>query len=373
MKKILKFIVSSLFLASFFVVGCAQNPGGSGSGLLPSSEGNNPFEMLLSHHNGIRFEVPTIVFKDDYGKSDLCLPFHLTREEDGNLLEDHTLDIPDDFEVYFPDLNKSYKPSSIRSYFDYSYKETMVNEGFLYLTLNKIEAKKGDYKTIITAKDSRNTSMLYVPALFNKVIVLKYKVEATSDNVYLRTYFVFCDDSDEFDLEKLPIYSIKSDDFYSINDPKSTIECDFDFNRFSICYKEPSQVFGDYSEKKFTSKFDYSSQEQTNNIDVTYEDNTLIINANGEYSEMVPSYEDEKRKIDCNVTCKLKLVDISSGDNYNLELIWKIKDFYYEQVFSREEFNEETGMIEEVTETSGYKVYVDSFINRTFTQTINMR
>ena len=101
----------------------------------------------------------------------------------------------------------------------------------------------------------------------------------------------------------------------------------------------------------------------------------MIINVNGEYCERVPSYsyEDEKREIDCNVTCKLKLVDISSGDNYNLELIWKIKDFYYEQVFSREEFNKETGIIEEVTETSGTKVYVDSFINRTFNQTINMR
>lgn len=372
MKKILKFIVSSLFLASFFVVGCAQNPGG---GSLPSSEGNNPFDMLLSHHDETNFYVPTIVFKDDYGR-DSCLYFGLAREEDGNLLEDHTLDIPDDFKVYFPDLNKSYKPDSMRSYFDYSYKETMANEGFLYLTLNKIEAKKGDSKTIITAKDSRDTytSMLYVPALFNKVIVLKYKVEMESYGVYLRTYFVFCDDSDEFDLEKLPIYSIKSDDSYSRNDPKSTIECDFDFNQFSIRYIEPSVVYGDYSEKKFTSKFDYSSQEQTN-IDVTYEDNTLIINANGEYSEMVPSYEDEdeKREIDCNVTCKVKLVDISSGDNYNLELIWKIKDFYYEQVFSREEFNEETGIMEEVLEPSGNKVYVDSFINRTFNQTINMR
>ena len=373
MKKILKFIVSSLFLASFFVVGCAQNPGG---GSLPSSEGNNPFDMLLSHHDETNFYVPTIVFKDDYGRNS-CLYFGLAREEDGNLLEDHTLDIPDDFKVYFPDLNKSYKPDSMRSYFDYSYKETMANEGFLYLTLNKIEAKKGDSKTIITAKDSRDTytSMLYVPALFNKVIVLKYKVEMESYGVYLRTYFVFCDDSDEFDLEKLPIYSIKSDDSYSRNDPKSTIECDFDFNQFSIRYIEPSVVYGDYSEKKFTSKFDYSSQEQTNNIDVTYEDNTLIINANGEYSEMVPSYEDEgeERKIDCNVTCKVKLVDISSGDNYNLELIWKVKDFYYEQVFSREEFNEETGIMEEVLELSGNKVYVDSFINRTFNQTINMR
>ena len=374
MKKILKFIVSSLFLASFFVVGCAQNPSGSGSGLLPSSEGNNPMEMLLSYKDEFQFKVPTIVVDKYYDGTDMFLSFSLRREEDGNLLEDHTLDIPDDFEVYFPDLNKSYKPSSIRSYFDYSYKETMVNEGFLYLTLNKIEAKKGDYKTIITAKDSRNTSMLYVPALFNKVIVLKYKVEATSNGVYLRTYFVFCDDSDEFELEKLPIYSIKSDDFYSIDDLKSTIECDFDFNQFSIRYIEPSLVYGDYSEKKFTSKFDYSSQEQTN-IDVTYEDNTLIINANGKYCERVPSYEDEgeERKIDCNFTCKLKLVDISSGDNYNLELIWKIKDFYYEEVFPREEFNKETGIMEEVTETSGYKVYVDSFINRTFTQTINMR
>lgn len=376
MKKILKFIVSSLFLASFFVVGCAQNPGGSGSGLLPSSEGNDPFDMLLSHYDETNFYVPTIVFKDDYG-SDSFLYFGLAREEDGNLLIDNRGDFPSDFKVYFPDLNNSYIPRSMTSYFDYSYKETMANEGFLYLTLNKIEARKGDSKTIITAKDSRDTytSMLYVPALFNKVIVLKYKVEATSNNVYLRTYFVFCDDSDEFELEKLPIYSIKSDDSYSRNDPKSTIECDFDFNRFSICYKEPSQVLGDYSEKKFTSKFDYSSQEQTNNIDVTYEDNTLIINANGEYSEMVPSYEDEdeKREIDCNVTCKLKLVDISSGDNYNLELIWKVKDFYYEEVFSRKEFNKETGIIEEVTETSGNKVYVDSFINRTFNQTIYMR
>lgn len=370
MKKILKFIVSSLFLASFFVVGCAQNPGG---GSLPSSEGNNPFDMLLSHHDETNFYVPTIVFYDDYGKSDSCLYFGLSREEDGNLLIDNSGNIPDDFKVYFPDLNKSYTPRSMTSYFDYSYKETMANEGFLYLTLNKIEARKGDSKTIITASDAPYFSMLYVPALFNKVIVLKYKVEETSYGVFLRTDFVFCDDSDEFELEKLPIYSIKSDDSYSIDDLKSTIECDFDFNRFSICYKEPSQVFGDYSEKKFTSKFDYSSQEQTNNIDVTYEDNTLIINANGEYSEMVPSYEDEKRKIDCNVTCKLKLVDISSGDNYNLELIWKIKDFYYEEVFPREEFNKETGIMEEVTETSGYKVYVDSFINRTFTQTINMR
>lgn len=377
MKKILKFIVSSLFLASFFVVGCAQNPGGSGSGLLPSSEGNNPMEMLLSYKDEFQFKVPTMVVDKYYDGTDMFLSFSLRREEDGNLLEDHTLDIPDDFKVYFPDLNMSYKPSSIRSYFDYSYKETMANEGFLYLTLNKIEAKKGDYKTIITAKDSRNTSMLYVPALFNKVIVLKYKVEPTSYDVYLRTYFVLCDDSDVFDLEKLPIYSIKSDDSYSIDNPKSTIECDFDFNRFSICYNEPSGVYGDYSEKKFTSKFDYSSQEQTN-IDVTYEDNTLIINANGEYCERVPSYsyedEGEERKIDCNVTCKVKLVDISSGDNYNLELIWKVKDFYYEEVVSREEFfNKETGIIEEVTETSGYKVYVDSFINRTFTQTINMR
>ena len=65
MKKILKFIVSSLFLASFFVVGCAQNPGGSGSGLLPSSEGNDPFDMLLSHHDETNFYVPTIVFYDD--------------------------------------------------------------------------------------------------------------------------------------------------------------------------------------------------------------------------------------------------------------------------------------------------------------------
>lgn len=373
MKKILKFIVSSLFLASFFVVGCAQNPGGSG--LLPSSEGNNPMEMLLSYKKEFQFNVPTIVVDKYYDGTDTFLSFSLRREEDGNLLEDHTLDIPDDFKVYFPDLNKSYKPDSIRSYFDYSYKETMANEGFLYLTLNKIEAKKGDYKTIITAKDSRNTSMLYVPALFNKVIVLKYKVEEFSSDVYLRTYFVFCDDSDEFELEKLPIYSIKSDDSYSIDDLKSTIECDFDFNQFSIRYIEPSQVFGDYSEKKFTSKFDYSSQEQTN-IDVTYEDNTLIINANGEYYESVPSYsyEDEERKIDCNVTCKVKLVDISSGDNNNLELIWKIKDLYYEEVVSREEFfNKETGIMEEVTETSGYKVYVDSFINRTFNQTINMR
>jgi len=378
MKKILKFIVSSLFLASFFVVGCVQNSGGSGSGLLPSSEGNDPFDMLLSHHDETNFYVPTIVFYDDYGKSDSCLYFDLSREEDGNLLENHRLDIPGDFKVYFPDLNMSYTPRSMTSYFDYSYKETMENEGFLYLTLNKIEAKKGDYKTIITAKDSRDTytSMLYVPALFNKVIVLKYKVEVTSYGVYLRTYFVFCDDSDVFDLEKMPIYSIKSDDSYSIDNPKSTIECDFDFNRFSICYNEPSGVYGDYSEKKFTSKFDYSSQEQTN-IDVTYEDNTLIINANGEYCERVPSYsyedEGEERKIDCNVTCKVKLVDISSGDNYNLELIWKVKDFYYEQVFSREEFNEETGIMEEVLEPSGNKVYVDSFINRTFTQTINMR
>ena len=376
MKKILKFIVSSLFLASFFVVGCAQNPGGSGSGLLPSSEGNDPFDMLLSHYDETNFYVPTIVFKDDYG-SDSFLYFGLAREEDGNLLIDNRGNFPSDFKVYFPDLNNSYIPRSMTSYFDYSYKETMANEGFLYLTLNKIEARKGDSKTIITAKDSRDTytSMLYVPALFNKVIVLKYKVEVTSYGVYLRTYFVFCDDSDEFELEKLPIYSIKSDDSYSRNDPKSTIECDFDFNRFSICYKEPSQVLGDYSEKKFTSKFDYSSQEQTNNIDVTYEDNTLIINANGEYSEMVPSYEDEdeKREIDCNVTCKLKLVDISSDDNYNLELIWKVKDFYYEEVFSRKEFNKETGIIEEVTETSGNKVYVDSFINRTFNQTIYMR
>lgn len=378
MKKILKFIVSSLFLASFFVVGCAQNPGGSGSGLLPSSEGNNPFEMLLSHHDGIRFEVPTIVFYDDNVKSDSCLHFDLSQEEDGNLLKNYRGDIPSDFEVYFPDLNKSYTPRSMTSYYDYSYKETMTNEGFLYLTLNKIEARKGDSKTIITAKDSRDTytSMLYEPALFNKVIVLKYKVEATSIGVYLWTDFVLCDDSDEFDLEKLPIYSIKSDDSYSRNDPKSTIECDFDFNQFSIRYIEPSQVFGDYSEKKFTSKFDYSSQEQTN-IDVTYEDNTLIINANGEYCERVPSYsyedEGEERKIDCNVTCKVKLVDISSGDNYNLELIWKVKDFYYEEVVSREEFNEETGMIEEIIETVGNKVYVDSFINRTFNQTINMR
>lgn len=374
MKKILKFIVSSLFLASFFVVGCAQNPGG---GSLPSSEGNNPFEMLLSYKDEFQFKVPTIVVDKYYDGTDMFLSFSLRREEDGNLLEDHTLDIPDDFKVYFPDLNKSYKPDSMRSYFDYSYKETMANEGFLYLTLNKIEAKKGDSKTIITASDAPYFSMLYVPALFNKVIVLKYKVEETSYRVYLWTDFVLCDDSDEFELEKLPIYSIKSDDSYSIDNPKSTIECDFDFNRFSICYNEPSGVYGDYSEKKFTSKFDYSSQEQTN-IDVTYEDNTLIINANGEYCERVPSYsyedEGEERKIDCNVTCKVKLVDISSGDNYNLELIWKIKDLYYEEVVSREEFfNKETGIIEEVTETSGYKVYVDSFINRTFTQTINMR
>lgn len=374
MKKILKFIVSSLFLASFFVVGCAQNPGG---GSLPSSEGNNPFDMLLSHHDGIRFKVPTIVFYDDNVKSDSCLYLDLSQEEDGNLLKNYSGRIPSDFEVYFPDLNKSYTPRSMTSYYDYSYKETMTNEGFLYLTLNKIEARKGDSKTIITAKDSRDTytSMLYEPALFNKVIVLKYKVEATSIGVYLWTDFVFCDDSGEFDLEKMPIYSIESDDSYSINDPKSTIECDFDFNRFSICYNEPSGVYGDYSEKKFTSKFDYFSQEQTNNIDVTYEDNTLIINANGKYSEMVPSYEDEdeKREIDCNVTCKLKLVDISSVDNDKNRLIWKVKDFYYEEVFSREEFNKETGIIEEVTETSGNKVYVDSLINRTFTQTINMR
>lgn len=371
MKKILKFIVSSLFLASFFVVGCAQNPSGSGSGLLPSSEGNNPFDMLLSHHNGIRFKVPTIVFKDDYG-SDSFLYFHLSREEDGNLLEDHTLDIHDDFEVYFPDLNNSYTPRSMTSYFDYSYKETMANEGFLYLTLNKIEAKKGDYKTIITAKDSRNTSMLYVPALFNKVIVLKYKVEVTSNNVYLRTYFVFCDDSDEFDLEKMPIYSIKSDDSYSIDGLKSTIECDFDFNNFYISSYMDSRGYD--CEKYFTTNDDYYYPQEKSNIkSVTYEGDTLIINANGKYWERVPSYEDEKREIDCNVTCKLKLVDISSGDNNKFELIWKIKDFYYEQVFSREEFNIETGIIEEVTETSGYKVYVDSFINRTFTQTINMR
>lgn len=374
MKKILKFIVSSLFLASFFVVGCAQNPGG---GSLPSSEGNNPFDMLLSHYDETHFNVPTIVFYDDYGKSDSCLYFGLAREEDGNLLIDNSGNIPDDFKVYFPDLKESYTPRSMTSYFDYSYKETMANEGFLYLTLNKIEARKGDSKTIITASDAPYFSMLYVPALFNKVIVLKYKVEKESYGVYLRTDFVLCDDSDEFDLEKLPIYSIKSDDSYSRNDPKSTIECDFDFNQFSIRYIEPSVVYGDYSEKKFTSKFDYSSQEQTNNIDVTYEDNTLIINANGEYCERVPSYsyedEGEERKIDCNVTCKVKLVDISSGDNYNLELIWKVKDFYYEQVFPREEFNEETGIMEEVLEPSGIKVYVDSFINRTFTQTINMR
>ena len=373
MKKILKFIVSSLFLASFFVVGCAQNPSGSGSGLLPSSEGNNPFDMLLSHHNGIRFKVPTIVFKDDYG-SDSFLYFHLSREEDGNLLEDHTLDIHDDFEVYFPDLNNSYTPRSMTSYFDYSYKETMANEGFLYLTLNKIEARKGDYKTIITAKDSRDTytSMLYVPALFNKVIVLKYKVEVTSDNVYLWTDFVFCDDSDEFDLEKMPIYSIKSDDSYSIDGLKSTIECDFDFNNFYISSYMDSRGYD--CEKYFTTNDDYYYPQEKSNIkSVTYEGDTLIINANGKYWERVPSYEDEKREIDCNVTCKLKLVDISSGDNNKFELIWKIKDFYYEQVFSREEFNIETGIMEEVTETSGNKVYVDSLINRTFTQTINMR
>ena len=144
---------------------------------------------------------------------------------------------------------------------------------------------------------------------------------------------------------------------------------------FQFVIRSLRRFWGDYSEKKFTSKFDYSSQEQTNNIDVTYEDNTLIINANGEYSEMVPSYEDEdeKREIDCNVTCKLKLVDISSDDNYNLELIWKVKDFYYEEVFSRKEFNKETGIMEEVIEPSGNKVYVDSFINRTFNQTIYMR
>ncbi len=373
MKKILKFIVSSLFLASFFVVGCAQNPSGSGSGLLPSSEGNNPFEMLLSHHDEIDFYVPTIVFKDDYGKSDLCLHFDLSREEDGNLLEDHTLDIPDDFKVYFPDLNMSYKPSSMTSYFDYSYKETMANEGFLYLTLNKIEAKKGDYKTIITAKDSRNTSMLYVPALFNKVIVLKYKVEATSNDVYLRTYFVFCDDSDEFELEKLPIYQINSDEYSSLDyNGLVKIGCSFDFNNFYISYME----WGYDCEKYFTTNDDYYYPQEKSNIkSVTYEGDTLIINANGKYSERVPSYEDEdvERKIDCNVTCKLKLVDTSSVDNDKIRLIWKVKDFYYEEVFPREEFNEETGIMEKVLEPSGIKVYVDSFINRTFNQTINMR
>ncbi len=374
MKKILKFIVSSLFLASFFVVGCAQNPGGSGSGLLPSSEGNDPFDMLLSHYDETNFYVPTIVFKDDYG-SDSFLYFGLAREEDGNLLIDNRGDFPSDFKVYFPDLNNSYIPRSMTSYFDYSYKETMANEGFLYLTLNKIEARKGDSKTIITAKDSRDTytSMLYVPALFNKVIVLKYKVEVTSYGVYLRTYFVFCDDSDEFELEKLPIYSIKSDDFYSIDGLKSTIECDFDFNNFDISYME-SLDWGDDCGKYFTTNDDYYYPQEKSNIkSVTYEGDTLIINANGKYWERVPSYEDEKREIDCNVTCKLKLVDISSDDNYNLELIWKVKDFYYEEVFSRKEFNKETGIIEEVTETSGNKVYVDSFINRTFNQTIYMR
>lgn len=370
MKKILKFIVSSLFLASFFVVGCAQNPSG---GSLPSSEGNNPFDMLLSHHDEIDFYVPTIVFKDGYGKSDSCLYFDLSREEDGNLLENHRLDIPGDFKVYFPDLNMSYTPFSMTSYFDYSYKETMANEGFLYLTLNKIEAKKGDSKTIITAKDSRDTytSMLYVPALFNKVIVLKYKVEKESYGVYLRTYFVFCDDSDVFDLEKMPIYKINSDN-YSYNELVK-IGCSFDFNSFDISYMES---WGDDCKKYFTTNDDYYySQEKSNIKSVTYEGDTLIINANGKYCERVPSYEDEdeKREIDCNVTCKLKLVDTSSVDNDKIRLIWKVKDFYYEQVFSREEFNEETGIMEEVTETTGNKVYVDSFINRTFNQTINMR
>lgn len=372
MKKILKFIVSSLFLASFFVVGCAQNPGGSGSssGLLPSSEGNNPFDMLLSHHDEIDFYVPTIVFKDVYGKSDSCLYFDLSREEDGNLLKNHRLDIPGDFKVYFPDLNMSYKPDSMTSYFDYSYKETMENEGFLYLTLNKIKVKKGDYKTIITAKDPRNTSMLYVPALFNKVIVLKYKVEKKSYGVYLRTDFVFCDDSDVFDLEKMPIYQIKSSSLD--NNEQLKIGCSFDFNNFYISYMES---WGDDCRKYFTTNDDYYSQEKSNIKSVTYEGDTLIINANGKYFESVPSYsyEDEERKIDCNVTCKLKLVDTSSVDNDKIRLIWKVKDFYYEEVFSREEFDEETGMIEEIIETVGNKVYVDSFINRTFNQTINMR
>lgn len=374
MKKILKFIVSSLFLASFFVVGCAQNPDGSGSGLLPSSEGNNPMEMLLSYKDEFRFNFPTIVVDKNYDGTDTFLSFSLRREEDGNLLEDHTLDIPGDFKVYFPDLNESYRPSSIRSYFDYSYKEIMANEGFLYLTLNKIEAKKGDYKTIITAKDSRNTSMLYVPALFNKVIVLKYKVEATSNDVYLWTDFVLCDDSDEFELEKLPIYQINSDN-YSYNELVK-IGCSFDFNNFYISYMDSR---GYDCEKYFTTNDDYYYPQEKSNIkSVTYEGDTLIINANGKYWERVPSYsyedEGEERKIDCNFTCKVKLVDISSGDNNNLELIWKIKDLYYEEVVSREEFfNKETGIIEEVTETSGYKVYVDSFINRTFNQTINMR
>ena len=377
MKKILKFIVSSLFLASFFVVGCAQNPGGSGSssgsssGLLPSSEGNDPFDMLLSHHDETNFYVPTIVFYDDYGKSDSYLYFGLSREEDGNLLIDNRGNIPGDFKVYFPDLNNSYIPRSMTSYFDYSYKETMANEGFLYLTLNKIEARKGDSKTIITAKDSRDTytSMLYVPALFNKVIVLKYKVEVTSYGVYLRTDFVFCDDSDVFDLEKMPIYKINSDN-YSYNELVK-IGCSFDFNSFDISYKES---WGDDCKKYFTTNDDYYYPQEKSNIkSVTYEGDTLIINANGKYCERVPSYEDEKREIDCNVTCKLKLVDTSSVDNDKIRLIWKVKDFYYEQVFSREEFNEETGIMEEVIEPSGNKVYVDSFINRTFNQTINMR
>lgn len=372
MKKILKFIVSSLFLASFFVVGCAQNPGGSGSGLLPSSEGNNPMEMLLSYKDEFQFKVPTIVVDKYYDGTDMFLSFSLRREEDGNLLEDHTLDIPGDFKVYFPDVNESYIPSSMTSYFDYSYKETMANEGFLYLTLNKIEAKKGDYKRIITAKDSRNTytSMLYVPALFNKVIVLKYKVEKESYGVYLRTDFVFCDDSDVFDLEKMPIYQINSDN-YSYNELVK-IGCSFDFNSFYISYMES---WGDDCKKYFTTNDDYYySQEKSNIKSVTYEGDTLIINANGKYCERVPSYsyEDEERKIDCNVTCKLKLVDTSSVDNDKSRLIWKVKDFYYEEVFSRKEFNEETGIMEEVTETSGNKVYVDSLINRTFNQTINM-
>lgn len=374
MKKILKFIVSSLFLASFFVVGCAQNPGGSSSGsssgLLPSSEGNNPMEMLLSYKDEFQFKVPTIVVDKYYDGTDMFLSFSLRREEDGNLLEDHTLDIPDDFKVYFPDLNKSYKPDSMRSYFDYSYKETMANEGFLYLTLNKIEAKKGDSKTIITASDAPYFSMLYVPALFNKVIVLKYKVEKKSYGVYLRTDFVFCDDSDVFDLEKMPIYQIKSSSLD--NNEQLKIGCSFDFNNFYISYMES---WGDDCRKYFTTNDDYYSQEKSNIKSVTYEGDTLIINANGKYFESVPSYsyEDEERKIDCNVTCKLKLVDTSSVDNDKIRLIWKVKDFYYEEVFSREEFNEETGMIEEIIETVGNKVYVDSFINRTFNQTINMR
>ena len=196
MKKILKFIVSSLFLASFFVVGCAQNPGGNsndGAGEtfkeveLPKSEGNDPLDMISKRSFSVKIPTEDILSNCEYEYLDLNL-FRSSFPSDNCLLDEVV-----STKGYMVDFPKGGKlvPDSTCAYFDYSYKENVNgNGGFIYLNLRRIRFENGQFEKEFTAKNAPNPYAVYTSVLFNKIIVLEYTIERSDYGVSLEAEFV---------------------------------------------------------------------------------------------------------------------------------------------------------------------------------------